>query len=110
MTLAVLAAGLGIYALAPGTMAAMLPYLLWATCPIAMLVMMKGMQVGRTEHEDRLAPRTGNIGPTREDRLARLREQQAALADRIDALEQEEPRAPSDGRRLSAARNSAHQV
>ncbi len=98
MILAVLAAGLGLYLLAPALSATALPYLLWAACPIVMLVMMKGMQGSRTQREERLAPRTDDIGPTREDRLARLREQQVALADRIDALEQEEPQAPSDGR------------
>lgn len=47
-----LVAGLGIYALAPGVMAVVLPYALLAACPISMLLMMKSM------HGEQGTPRT----------------------------------------------------
>lgn len=88
--------GIGFYLSAPALAVAALPYLLWAACPLAMLVMMKGMQGSQntpaSEGED--------LGPTREERLHRLRERQEEeeeLAQQIDGLEHE-PSAPLDGR------------
>ncbi len=82
--------GVGIYAVDPNLAVAALPILLLAVCPLLMLFMMKGMQGG-----DR--PRTPETGtdPTREERLARLRTEQADLADRIGALEQDGTSRPS---------------
>lgn len=82
--------GAGLYAVAPNLAVAALPILLLAVCPLSMLFMMKGM------HGDD-SPRTPETGavPTREERLARPRAEQANLADRISALE----RNPSPGPR-----------
>ncbi len=87
VALAVLpAGGVGIYALAPGVMAAALPYALLAACPVSMLLMMKLMHGGQgTPHEDE-----PNLAA--EERLARLKAQHAALDEEIGALEREELR------------------
>jgi hypothetical protein len=44
-------------------------------------------------------PQEPDVGLTREERIARLRAQQAALADRIEDLEREEARPAENGRR-----------
>jgi len=84
MVLTVLAAGLGIYVLAPGAMAAVLPYALLAACPISMLLMMKVM------HGDQGAPHDNEADSTPEERLARLKAQHAALDEKIGALERDD--------------------
>ena len=83
MTLAVLAAGLGIYALVPGAMAVVLPYALLAACPVSMLLMMKFM------HGDQGTPHEGEVDLTPEKRLAGLKARHAALDGQIGALERE---------------------
>ncbi len=90
VALAVLpAGGVGIYALAPGVMAAALPYALLAACPVSMLLMMKLMHGGQgAPHEDE-----PNLAA--EERLARLKAQHAALDEVIGALEREELRPSS---------------
>ena len=75
---------LGIYALAPGVMAAVLPYTLLAACPISMLLMMKSM------HGEQGTPHETGDAPTPEVRLARLKAQYAALDEKIGALERDE--------------------
>jgi len=99
MVLIVLAAGLGIYLLAPGAMAAVLPYALLAACPVSMLLMMKFM------HEDQGAPHDNEADSTPEESLARLKAQHAALDEEIGALERKDLRPsaekdanPTDGR------------
>ncbi len=77
---------IGIYAVAPDTMAAALPILALAACPLSMLLMMKVM------HGERDA---GESGLPREDRLARLKAQQAALDEEIGALERSDELASS---------------
>jgi len=84
ITLCVLVAGLGIYALAPGVMAVVLPYALLAACPISMLLMMKSM------HGEQGTPHESGDAPTPEVRLARLKAQHAALDEKIGALERDE--------------------
>ncbi len=88
---ALAATGIGIYALAPGVATAVLPYALLAACPASMLLMMKFMHGGQgtrqgtrqgTSPEDR-------AGPEQEESLARLKAQQAALDEKIEALERE---------------------
>ncbi len=95
------AAGVGIYLFAPGLAVAALPFLLLAACPLAMLVMMKGMHGGQGEAHGQQASRQTDAGLTREERIARLRRQQADLADRIDELERAEPQ-PNGSRRRTA--------
>nr|WP_228282068.1 DUF2933 domain-containing protein [Rubrobacter marinus] len=75
------AVAVGIYAVAPATMAAAFPILVLAACPLSMLLMMKAM------HGDRNASAVGGPESSREDRLARLKAQQAALDAKIEALE-----------------------
>lgn len=91
--------GLGIYLVAPELVAAALPILLLAACPLSMLFMMKAMHgsQGKTQgdHDVRQA---GADPSTREEELARLRARRVALADQIDALERDESRAARDGR------------
>ncbi len=89
--------GAGVYVLAPQLMAEALPVLLLAACPLSMLLMMWSMQ--RTRGQDERTTEETNDGMTREERIARLRAQQAALADRIGELEREEARPAENGRR-----------
>lgn len=94
--------GGGIYAVAQGLAAAALPILLLAICPLSMLFMMKAMQGdGR---EDVSQPPPAGADQTREAHLFRLRKEQANLAERIDALEQDETRGPGYGSPVTGAR------
>jgi len=92
------AAGVGIYLVASNLVAAALPFLLWAACPLSMLLMMKVMQGGQGEAHGQQAPQEGGAGLTREEQIARLRRQQERLADQIGALERDEPRPVKDGK------------
>ena len=82
------AAGVGLYLVAPGMAA--LPLLLLAVCPLSMLLMMKGTRASRCEVQGWQASEETGAGMTREEQVTRLRMHQADLADRIEALEQEE--------------------
>ena len=90
-------AGVAIYLIAPNLIAAALPILLLAACPLSMLLMMWSMQ--HTQGQEKQTPQEPDVGLTREERIARLRRQQAALADQIRALEQEEAHPAENGRR-----------
>ena len=95
--LAVLAAaGVGIYLFAPGLLAEVVPILLLAACPLSMLLMMWGMQ--HTQGQGQQTPQEPEGGLTREERIAQLHRQQAALADQIEALEREEAHPAENGR------------
>jgi hypothetical protein len=83
------AVGVGIYLVAPD--------LVLAACPLSMLLMMWAMRGGPSE--DQQASQEADAGLTREEHLTRLRWQQAALADRIDELEQDESQPARDGKR-----------
>ncbi|WP_162924772.1 DUF2933 domain-containing protein [Rubrobacter indicoceani] len=72
-----IAAGVGLYFLAPELALAALPILVLAVCPLSMMLMMWSMR-GTEDKESGLAS---------EERLASLREQQMALDKKIDALE-----------------------
>ena len=74
-------AGVAIYLVAPRLLAA---------CPLSMVLMMWAMQ--RTPGHGRQTTQEPDVGLTGEERIARLREQQAVLADRLGELEQEETR------------------
>ncbi len=90
------AVGVGIYLVAPSLVLAALPILLLAACPLSMLLMMWGMQ--RTPGQGEQTNHKSYAGLTREEQMARLQAEQAALADRIGELEQEETRPPENRR------------
>ncbi len=85
--------GVGIYPVAPNLAVAALPILLLAICPLSMLFMMKGMQ-GNQDGKGQVSEEAGTV-PSREERLARLRTQQADLDDQIGALERDGTSRPS---------------
>ena len=87
-------AGVAIYSFAPNLAAAALPILLLAACPLSMLLMMWSMQ----HTQGQQTTQEPDVGLTREERIARLRTQQAALADQIEALEREEAHPAENGR------------
>ncbi len=91
------ATGVGVYLVSPDMVLAALPILLLAVCPLSMLLMMWGMQ--QSQEQNQQTPQESDVGLTREERIAQLRAQQAALADRIGELEQEEARPAENGRR-----------
>jgi hypothetical protein len=94
--LAVLAAaGVGVYLFAPGLLAEAVPILLLAACPLSMLLMMWAMQ----HPQGQQTPQEPDAGLTRKERIARLREQQAALDDRIGELAREETHTAKNRRR-----------
>ncbi len=82
------AVGAGIYLVAPDLVVAAIPLLLLAACPISMVLMMWSMQ-RMQGHGEQTLQEEPNPGVTREEGIARLRAQRAALADQIGALEQE---------------------
>ena len=90
-------AGVAIYLIAPNLIAAALPILLLAACPLSMLLMMWAMQ--QSQGQGQQTPQDADAGLTREERIAQLRAQQADLDDRIGELEREEPRPAENGRR-----------
>lgn len=98
---ALAATGVGIYALAPGVATAVLPYALLAACPASMLLMMKFMHAGQGTRQGACqgTPREDRAGPEQGEGLARLKAQQAALDEKIEALEREgsRPSAEKDG-------------
>jgi hypothetical protein len=91
------AVGVGIYLVAPDLVLAALPILLLAACPLSMLLMMWGMQ--HTQGQGKQTTQEPDVGLTREQRIAQLRAQQAALADQLGALEREENHPAENGRR-----------
>jgi hypothetical protein len=91
------AVGVGVYLFAPGLLAEAVPILLVAACPLSMLLMMWGMQ--RSHEQRQQTSQEPDGGLTREERIAQLRTQQAALADQLGALEREEVHPAENGRR-----------
>jgi hypothetical protein len=90
--------GVAIYLIAPNLIAAALPILLLAACPLSMLLMMWAMQQSQGQGQQ-TAQDTDDAGLTRKERIAQLRAQQAALDDRIGELEREEAHPAENGRR-----------
>jgi Protein of unknown function (DUF2933) len=89
--------GLGIWSVSPNLLAAALPVLLLAACPISMLLMLRGMQ-GREGATTDAEQRTSRIAPSPEVRLAELKAQQQAIDREIASLEQGSERpAPGSG-------------
>ena len=78
--------GLGIWLVAPNLIAAAIPLLLIAVCPVSMLLMMKAMGGGSETAEARI---DDPVAPTREVRIAELRAQREILDATIWSLEEE---------------------
>jgi hypothetical protein len=90
------AVGVGVYLVVPDLVLAALPILLLAACPLSMLLMMWGMQ--HSQGQGKQTPQDPDVGLTRAERIARLRTQQAALADQLGTLEREEAHPAENGR------------
>lgn len=101
------AAGVGLYVVAPSVVVATLPILALVACPLAMLLMMKGMHGTWGESEGQQTPQETDAALTREEQIIRLRWQQAALADRIKVLEQDEPPTGEDRERTAGTGESS---
>ncbi|MGI9123025.1 MAG: DUF2933 domain-containing protein [Rubrobacter sp.] len=82
------ATGVGVYLVAPDLVLAALPILLLAACPLSMLLMMWGMH--HAQGQGHQTPQEPDVGQTREERIAWVRSEQAALADQLGTLEREE--------------------
>lgn len=84
--------GLGLWLMAPNLLAAALPILLIAVCPLSMLLMMKAM--GGRHDSDSSQTRDARIGhtvePSREVHMAQLRAQRETLDNEISALDSQE--------------------
>ncbi len=92
------AAAVGLYVVAPNLAVAALPILALAACPLAMMLMMKGMHGSQDETHGQRASQEADADLTREEQITRLRWQQTDLDNRINALEQEEPQSARDGK------------
>ncbi len=79
---ALAALGIGIYVVAPGLVAAALPLLVLAACPLSMLLMMKAM--GGQQAPSSSAPEPASVG-----RVAALREELDTLGRRQEQLAEE---------------------
>ena len=90
------ATGVGVYVVAPGLVPAAVPILLVAACPLSMLLMMWGMQHAQGQGHQR--SQEPEVWQTREERIAWLRTQKAALDDQLGALEREEAHPVEKGR------------
>ncbi len=73
-------AGLGIWIVAPSLVGAVLPLLLLAACPLSMLLMMWGMGGDRCAVQPASARPAQGSALSTDERLARLKAEQAALA------------------------------
>lgn len=90
---ALAAVALGVWLLAPSVVGAVLPLLVFAACPLSMLVMMWAMRRGMSDEQCSPEPngRQAEAGSgTREERLAELR---TSLSD-VRSQEQAIERAP----------------
>ncbi len=81
--------GVGIWIVAPQFALAALPVLLIAACPLSMLFMMRGMGNGGDQQASQSC-QACDTQPTREERLAALKNQEEALTAQIAELEQAE--------------------
>lgn len=77
--------GLGIWFVSPNLLAAALPVLLLAACPLSMLAMMRSMQGHEGSHPGEGRSR---VGPSADVRLAELRAQREAIDREIAGLEE----------------------
>lgn len=83
--------GVGVWLWVPDLAAVALPLLLVAACPLAMLLMMRGMQDGQRTSQPATAVQPTPATMSRDDQLAELRAQHQAIGRRIAALEAEGP-------------------
>jgi len=83
--------GVGIWLWVPNLAAAALPLLLVAACPLAMLLMMRGMQDGQCSSQPATATQTTLATSTRSEQLAELQAQHQAIGRQIAELETEDP-------------------
>ncbi len=104
---ALAATGVLIYVVAPNLVAAALPFLMLAICPLSMLFMMRSMGHGagggQCDGHGEPSPKTNAANLTREQQVAELKSElsevqarQAAIADHLAALERDEVPAPND--------------
>jgi hypothetical protein len=99
------AVGVVIYLIGPNLIAAALPILLLAACPLSMLLMMWSMQ--HTQGQEKQTPQERDVGLTREEQLARLRALHETTAQQIAALERTEPRSAANGSEREMGRRSS---
>ena len=100
--LALGAIAIGIYLVAPGLVAAALPLLVLAACPLSMLLMMKA--TGRQHETPTEAPNAvgvDRIAAVRQE-LAALGRRQAELADELQAIEASRREGPDGQPALTA--------
>lgn len=80
--------GVGMWLVAPGLVAAVFPVLLALACPLSMLLMMRGMQSGRTAHEPTTQEARGDAGPDDlRARLDEIRSEERVLSGKLGRLE-----------------------
>lgn len=79
--------GLGIWFAAPNLLAAALPVLLLAVCPLSMMLMMRGMQ-GEHGSQHGGADHGSRVAPSRDVRLAELKAERQAIDEQIVDLEE----------------------
>lgn len=76
------AAALGLYLVAPGTMAPLLPFLVFAICPLSMLVMMRAMSSGSGSRSCDTASDDAQVAELRAEVAALRAERNPAIGDR----------------------------
>jgi hypothetical protein len=98
----------GIYLYAPGFALAALPFLVLAICPLSMIFMMQAMgnMNGGGEKSGAACAMTGNKPGNREEELAKLKEQQRQLGDKIATMQAESTEAPKSGQSAPLIRST----
>lgn len=101
------ALGVGIWIVAPGLIGAALPFLVFAACPLSMMLMMRGMsgsqQTSSRPSSDAESDRRPVEDANSRPRLETLRSERARLTAEIEALES---RAGDGGQRGGSANGS----
>ena len=88
------AVAVGVWAVAPGLIAGVLPLLVFAICPLSMWFMMRGMS-GAMGSKGSNAPRSAVSGGSGD--LAALKAEHARVAAELEALEREVAQANAGG-------------
>lgn len=76
------AAAVGLYLVAPGTVGPLLPLLVFAICPLSMLVMMRAMSSGSGSSSCDTASGDAQVAELRAEVAALRAERNAAIGDR----------------------------
>ncbi len=84
VVVALAAAGVAVYAFAPGAFAAAWPLLVLAVCPLSMVLMMAMMSGGRRQEQP---PHDRSDADLRAE-LAQLEARQSALRDRLESRDE----------------------